>query len=136
MCPGQAVSVTQTQPAHTGDAAGSVTPDDLRRLRRWNVGLTVVHASQGLAILLLAGGFSIMVTSSYPTGPPGSSAPAPSPLFEVRIGLAVAIFLFLAAADHLVTSTVLRKPYEAGLRGGINRFRWIEYSFSATTWWC
>jgi hypothetical protein len=31
-----------------------------------------------------------------------------------------------------VTATVGRSTYERDLRGGINRFRWIEYSFSAT----
>lgn len=112
--------------------AGGVTPDSLTRLRRWNIGLTLLHTAQGVAILLLAGGFSIAVTSSYPTGPPGSAAPAPAMLFDVRIGPAVAIFLFFAAADHLLTSTLLRRSYEADLRRGINRFRWIEYSFSAT----
>jgi hypothetical protein len=38
----------------------------------------------------------------------------------------------LAAIDHLLTATVLRSTYEADLRRGINRFRWIEYSVSAT----
>lgn len=114
------------------DVASGVTPGALSRLRRWNIGLTVLHTVQGVVILLLAGGFSIAVTSSYPTGPPGSAASAPATLFSVHIGVAVAVFLFLAAADHLLTSTLLRRPYEADLRRGINRFRWIEYSFSAT----
>lgn len=38
----------------------------------------------------------------------------------------------LAALDHLLTSTVLRSRYESGLAAGINRFRWAEYSLSAT----
>ena len=45
---------------------------------------------------------------------------------------AVALFLSLAAVDHLLTSTVARRPYEDDLRRGINRFRWGEYSLSAT----
>ncbi|MET3808349.1 energy-converting hydrogenase Eha subunit A [Nakamurella sp. UYEF19] len=114
------------------DTAAGVTSEALAGLRKWNIGLTVLHAVQGIAIIVLAGGFSIAVTSSYPTGPPGSTIAAPSTLFEVRIGVAVAIFLFLAAADHLLTCTVLRSTYEADLRRGINRFRWIEYSFSST----
>ncbi|MEO7126305.1 MAG: heliorhodopsin HeR [Nakamurella sp.] len=116
----------------TDVTASGVTPDALRRLHRWNIGLTVLHAVQGIAVLLLASGFSIAVTSSYPTGPPGSAEPAPSTLFSVDIGVAVAVFLFLAAADHLLTATLLRRPYEADLRRGINRFRWIEYSLSST----
>lgn len=101
-------------------------------LRRWNLGLAVVHGAQGAAVLLLANGFAITVTSSYPTGPPGTVPSAASPLFDVAIGPAIAVFLFLAAADHLVTGAVARSVYEEDLRRGVNRFRWVEYSLSAS----
>jgi hypothetical protein len=112
--------------------ASGVDADSLAGLRRWNLGLTVLHAVQAVAVLLLASDFAIAVTSSFPEGPPGTPAPAPETLFEVRIGAAVAVFLALAAVDHLITATVARDRYEADLRAGINRFRWVEYSFSAT----
>lgn len=101
-------------------------------LRRWNLGLAVLHAGQAVVILVLASGFAITVTASYPAGPPGTAVNAPSRLFDVAIGPAVAVFLFLAALDHLLTATVARSVYEADLRQGINRFRWIEYSLSAS----
>jgi hypothetical protein len=110
----------------------SVTESSLTRLRRWNLGLTVLHGAQVVAVLLLANGFAITVTSQFPAGPPGTTAPAPEALFEVTIGYAIALFLALAALDHLLTATVMRSRYEADLRSGINRFRWIEYSVSAT----
>jgi hypothetical protein len=53
-------------------------------------------------------------------------------LFDVPIAVAIAVFLGLAALDHLLTSTVFRARYVWDLRGGINRFRWLEYSFGAT----
>ncbi|MGI8879583.1 MAG: heliorhodopsin HeR [Jatrophihabitans sp.] len=116
------------------ERAGAVGVDDerLTGLRRWNLGLTVLHAAQGVAILVFGGGFAITVTASYPAGPPGTTPNAPSALFDVAIGPAVAVFLFLAALDHLLTATVARSVYEADLRRGINRFRWVEYSLSAT----
>jgi hypothetical protein len=40
--------------------------------------------------------------------------------------------LVLAAIDHLVTATAGRRRYEMDLRGGLNAFRWIEYSSIAT----
>ena len=83
-------------------------------------------------VLVLAGEFAITVTSSIPEGPPGTAVPAPDSLFDVPIGWAVAAFLVLAALDHLLTATVLRETYERDLRRGINRFRWVEYSVSAT----
>ncbi|MEP9363255.1 heliorhodopsin HeR [Nocardioides sp. CN2-186] len=104
----------------------------LRDLRRWNLGLAVLHAAQAVAVLLLASDFAITVTSQFPDGPPGSEATAPSALFDVPVGAAIAVFLCLAAADHLLTATVFRARYERELAAGLNRFRWIEYSVSAT----
>jgi len=112
--------------------ASGVTPERLAGLRRWNLGLTVLHALQAVAILVLAGDFAITVTSTFPDGPPGTRRPPAEALFDVRIGVAVAVFLALAAIDHFVTATVGRATYESDLRAGINRFRWVEYSFSAT----
>ena len=112
--------------------ATGVTAQRLAGLRRWNLGLTALHLAQAVAIAALAGSFAITVTSSIPQGPPGSAVPAPDRLFDVRIGWAVAVFLGLAALDHLVTATLARPTYERDLRRGINRFRWVEYSVSAT----
>jgi hypothetical protein len=113
------------------DATG-INDSSLTRLRKWNLGLTVLHAAQAVIVVVLATDFAITVTSSYPSGPPGSTPAAPEALFDVRIGVAIAVFLALAALDHLLTATVFRTRYEAGLRSGVNRFRWIEYSVSAT----
>ncbi|MEV6612583.1 heliorhodopsin HeR [Streptomyces sp. NPDC051051] len=112
--------------------ATGVTAERLAGLRRWNLGLTLLHLVQAVAIVLLAGDFSITVTASVPEGPPGTEAPAPEALFDVPIGWAVAVFLTLAAVDHLLTATVCRRIYERDLRRGINRFRWLEYALSAT----
>jgi hypothetical protein len=109
-----------------------ITPARLGNLRLWNLGLTALHAGQGAAVVALASGFVITVTSTFPQGPPGTPPPAPEPLFDVNVGAAVAVFLGLAALDHLLTATVGRRTYERDLRAGINRFRWVEYSFSAT----
>lgn len=113
-------------------AASGVDDQSLAGLRRWNLGLTALHGVQAVLILVLAGDFAITVTSSFPEGPPGSKAPTPEALFDVSVGVMIAVFLALAAIDHLLTATVLRGRYEADLRRGINRFRWIEYSVSAT----
>ncbi len=119
---------THTETSRTTE----ITEVKLASLRWWNLGLTVLHLAQGLAIIVLAGGFAITVTSVFPEGPPGTAPPAPEALFDVRIGAAVAAFLGLAALDHLLTATVLRRVYERDLQRGINRFRWVEYSVSAT----
>ncbi len=116
----------------TTDTATGIDDEALAGLRRWNLGLTVLHAAQAVAVLALASGFAITVTSSYPAGPPGTAVPAPEKLVDVSVAGAIALFLALAALDHLLTGTVLRGRYEADLRGGLNRFRWLEYSVSST----
>jgi len=112
--------------------ATGVTASILATLRRWNFGLALLHGAQVVIVLVLANDFAITVTSQFPQGPPGTAAPAPEPLFDVRVGVAVAVFLALASLDHLLTATVFRTRYETDLRAGLNRFRWIEYSASAT----
>jgi len=112
--------------------ATGITQERLAYLRSWNLGLTLLHFVQAVAVVLLAGDFAITVTSSIPEGPPGAAVPAPEALFDVSIGWAIAIFLGLAALDHLLTATLLRSTYERDLKRGINRFRWVEYSVSAT----
>ena len=123
--------ISQTR---SGSAPVATGVDDgrLTSLRRWNLALTVLHVAQALAVLLLASGFAIPVTSSFPAGPPGTAVPAPEALVDVGGGAAIAVFLGLAALDHLLTATVLRRRYEEDLRRGINRFRWLEYSVSST----
>ena len=122
---------SRNAPADTAVAVG-VTPERLSNLRRRNLALAVLHGLQAVLILVLAGDFAITIPSPFPQGPPGTRLAAPEPFADLPIGRAVAVFLALAAADHLLTSTVLRGRYEGDLRRGINRFRWIEYSLSAT----
>jgi len=112
--------------------ATGVTEERLSGLRRWNLGLSVLHLGQAALMLVLTNGFAIAVISSFPDGPPGTEGLKTATVFDLRIGWAVALFLGLAGLDHLLTATVLRDVYERDLRRGINRFRWIEYSISAT----
>lgn len=110
----------------------TISSERLSNLRKWNIGLTVLHIAQAIAIALMAGSFAITITSTFPEGPPGTRIDTPGSLFDLPIGPAVAVFLALAALDHLITATVMRGTYERDLARGINRFRWVEYSISAT----
>jgi len=124
--------MTEASTSSTVTTATGVTPERLANLRVWNLGLTGLHAIQAVLILILSGSFAIAITANFPEGPPGTRLGTPETLFDVRVGIAVAVFLALAALDHLVTATVARPTYETDLARGINRFRWVEYSFSAT----
>lgn len=112
--------------------ATGVDERSLSSLRRWNLALALLHLGQAVGVFILATDFAVTVTRSLPTGPPGTTPQPPEPLFDLPVGAAVAVFLTLAALDHLLTATAFRRTYEDDLRAGINRFRWTEYSFSAT----
>ncbi|MEJ7762208.1 MAG: heliorhodopsin HeR [Thermomicrobiales bacterium] len=104
------------------------------RLRVGNVVIGVVHLAQALAILALSNDFSLPVTGLYLQGPPGSDAPPmPFPAGNLAVGTLVAVFLLMAAVDHLLVSAPgIHGWYVRNLRRGANYARWYEYTFSAT----
>jgi hypothetical protein len=102
-------------------------------LRRWNIGLGLVHAAQAIAVLALATAFTLPVTATFMEGPPGTVGSRPTTLFEVSVAAGVAIFLLLSAAFHwLVAAPGVFERYRAGLAAEHNYFRWAEYSLSSS----
>jgi hypothetical protein len=107
--------------------------DRLASLRRWNLGVGLAHLAQAVAILLLAAAASLPVSIGYLSGPPGAGEyGGPKLLFDLRIDIAVAAFLLLAAVDHISVGTWGRRWYEGQVVRGINPARWWEYSISAS----
>jgi hypothetical protein len=107
----------------------------LTGLRRFNAGLGALHLAQGLAMLALASGFSLPVTSSFLRMDPVTDklVAVPDELTRVRIAPLVAGFLFLSAAAHLIlASPRVHGWYERRVRSGINPARWVEYAFSSS----
>ena len=76
---------------------------NLGRLRLYNAGMGVLHAVQGLAVLLLSNEFALPVTAAFMEGPPGTPA-STEELFTLPLGPAVALFLFLSAIAHFVVA--------------------------------
>lgn len=102
------------------------------RLRRLNLIATVFFALQVILILALAEPVSLPVIGSYLTNAPGAGQYGSTGLFSLRIDLMVALFLGLAAVDHLAVGTFARRWYEANVSRGVNPARWLEYSISAS----
>ncbi len=110
--------------AEVRDQAGS--------LRIYNIVIGLIHLAQGIVMLILSNDFALPVTRTFLTGPPGT-APAQEAWFDVRLGPAVAAFLFMAAADHLLMATPgINSWYNGMLARERNDARWIEYSVSAS----
>jgi hypothetical protein len=102
-------------------------------LQRWNLAVGTAHLAQAIVILALGAAASLPVTVTYLTGPPGAGQyGGPADLFDLRIDIAVAVFLLLAAVDHLSVGSWARRWYERQVSLGINPARWWEYALSAS----
>lgn len=113
-------------------ATVEVSDDAFGRLRLYNVVMGVLHAVQGVVVLVLATDFTLPVTAAFLAGPPGTPPAAPDTLFDVSVAWGVAAFLFLSAFFHLLVATVAAGRYRDQLSRGQNQFRWIEYSLSSS----
>ena len=103
------------------------------RFRWYNLGLGIIHLAQALIIIALTNDFTLPIVGSYLTGPPGAALGVPEVIWNVPIGYAVAFFLLLAAADHLLMAAPSIWPwYRDNLARNINYARWLEYSVSAS----
>jgi len=107
----------------------------LRKLRNFNLFMAFLHAAQGVAMLIVSSNFSLPVSASFLKFNPVTQTliPNPTTLFDLRIGPAIAAFLFLSAFFHLLVCLPgLNSIYNRNLGKHINFFRWIEYSFSSS----
>lgn len=111
-----------------------------KSLNKWNKTMAALHAVQGVLVVLLARDVTFPVTTQYLTLDPLASASgqpalvdASRALFDINLAYLVAAFFFMSAIAHFVVATSYRKNYEKNLKKGINRARWYEYAFSAST---
>ncbi len=112
----------------------------LQKLRRFNLVMGAVHLVQGVVMAFLASRviqqiaeFQPVITQFYLTFNPETSSleVASRELFELPFGFLVASFLLISAIAHGLI-VLMKEKYFAGLRQGINKFRWFEYAFSSS----
>jgi hypothetical protein len=102
-------------------------------LRRFNLFLGAAHLLSGLVMVAISNDFSLPVTARWANNAPGLSDPETTVLFDLPLGPAVAAFLFMSAIAHLVVASPWGYPrYRSYLAKGLNPFRWVEYSVSAS----
>lgn len=111
-------------------------------LRTWNLIVGIIMAIQAVAIVVMSNDFSLPITGDFLGGPPttvtdtaGLSALLTDRelLWTVPVGLMVAIFVGLAAADHLLMAAPgIWDWYRRNLEQRANWARWAEYSISAS----
>ena len=100
-------------------------------MRRWNIGLGLVHAVQAIAVLALATAFALPVTATFMEAARYFGRRADHPVRRSR-GVGVAPLLLSAVFHWLVVLPSVFGRYTSGLAAGHNYFRWAEYSLSSS----
>jgi hypothetical protein len=104
----------------------------LGRLRIWNIVVGLILAVQAILMAVLTNNFSLPVTATFMSGPPGST-PELHHLFNIATGWGVFTFLAISAVALLIIASPLAFPwYKRNLLQNHNYGRWIEYFFSSS----
>jgi hypothetical protein len=104
----------------------------LGQLRIWNIVVGIILAVQAILIAVLTNSFSLPVTATFMSGPPGT-APELHHLFNISTGWGVFAFLVISAAALLIIASPPVFPwYKRNLLQNSNYGRWIEYFFSSS----
>jgi hypothetical protein len=105
-----------------------------RRLKLFNLIMGFFHLVQGVLMVVLSNDFTIKVTRGFLdfNTTTQSLESETAEVFEIRLGLLIASFLFMSAAAHFLIGTVLFERYKKDLKKGMNKFRWYEYAFSSS----
>jgi hypothetical protein len=112
--------------------ADESTERKLGSLRIWNISVGLVLAVQAVLMAVLTNDFSLPVTATFMTGPPGSPAELHH-LFNIQTGWGVFTFMAISAiALLLIASPWIFPWYKRNLLENRNYGRWIEYSLSAS----
>jgi len=104
----------------------------LGRLRIWNIVVGLILAVQAALMAVLTNNFSLPVTATFMSGPPGTT-PELYHLFNIETGWGVFVFLAISAVALLLIASPMVFPwYKRNLLERRNYGRWIEYFFSSS----
>jgi Heliorhodopsin len=113
-------------------AVDQSTERKLHQLRIWNIAVGLILAAQAILIAVLTNSFSLPVTATFISGPPGT-APELHHLFNISTGWGVFAFLAISAGALLIIASPPVFPwYKRNPLQNRNYGRWIEYFFSSS----
>jgi VanZ family protein len=109
--------------------------EKLKGLKNFNLFMALLHFVQGVAMLFLAKNFTLPINVGFLNFDYATQklVSASETIYSLPLVWLIAGFLFMSAIAHLIIATVYNKTYNENLEKGINKARWIEYAFSAST---
>ena len=105
------------------------------RLRTFNVIAGLFLLIQAIAIVFLSNSFKLPINTYYLhfNAPTQLLAPVESTIYQLRVGLLVALFLLISTIDHLLMASPLaNRWYVRNLKKHINYTRWYDYALSSS----
>jgi len=104
------------------------------KLIRLNFIAGTLHFIQGLIMLVVSKSSTLPITTNYLIFDESTQSlvSATRHLFDFPLVYLPVLFLFMSAIAHFVIIGVYRKQYVKDLSIGLNKARWMEYSFSAS----
>jgi hypothetical protein len=104
------------------------------RLRWFNGLMAILHAAQGVAILLLSDDVRVPITTTFLVYDEqlGRLVPETNTVYELPLAPLIASFVFISAVAHVLLAGPLYGWYIANLKRGANYLRWWEYALSAS----
>ena len=105
-----------------------------QKLKNFNLWMALAHGIQAVVLLLISSDFARSITTEYLVFDESTETLVNSSrdLFEFPFVWGVAAFSLISMVFHLLIATVWFKTYVKNLKKGINKYRWFEYSLSAS----
>jgi hypothetical protein len=113
----------------------SVSDKKSKFLIRFNLLMGFFHLIQGIAMVILSNGFTLPIFTNFLgyNVQTRIALPEQAKLLDIRVGYAVASFLFMSALAHFIlVMPGVKNWYINGIKKHRNYARWIEYAFSSS----
>ena len=105
------------------------------RLRTFNVIAGLFLLIQAIAIVFLSNSFKLPINTYYLhfNATTQVLAPVENTIYQLRVGLLVALFLLISTIDHLLmASPFANRWYVKNLKKHVNYARWYDYALSSS----
>jgi hypothetical protein len=104
----------------------------MNKLQKYNLAVGTIHLVAAIVLIILTKVSTPQTLTIHTTYADDGYTPQMKNLVDVPIGYFSAIFLMLAAVNHIYVATYGQEDYNLGISQGKNTFRWMEYGLSAS----
>ncbi len=116
------------------DSSISVMDRKFTGLRRFNLGMGILHLVQGIFMIAVSNDTTYPIYTNFLNFDIETLSLAPNPelVYELPFGIAVAFFLLISAVAHVYLATIGYPRYVKNLKKGMNPVRFYEYALSSS----